>query len=219
MELTIERTLRAAPVIPVLTIDNPDQAVPLAQTLVRAGLPVLEITLRTDAARSSIQRIIAEVPGAIVGAGTVISTTQANDVAKLGCAFAVSPGYSADLLRAVADIGLPFLPGVSTAAEAMQMAEHGYAMQKFFPAGPAGGVAFLRALKDPLPRIKFCPTGGVTAANALDYLALPNVVCVGGSWVAPEQLIAAGHWANIEALARSAAVLTPSGLTNPGARL
>lgn len=195
-----------APVIPVIVIDNAAWAVPLARALVAGGLPVLEVTLRTDAAFDAI-RAMADVPGAVVGAGTVRNARDAGRAQAAGARFAVSPGLTAAIADACAQAALPLLPGVATASEAMEAAEAGYDALKFFPAGPAGGPAYLRALAGPLPEIGFCPTGGVSAATAPDYLKLPNVLCVGGSWVAPDKMLQGGDWAGIEALARQAAGL------------
>jgi 2-dehydro-3-deoxyphosphogluconate aldolase / (4S)-4-hydroxy-2-oxoglutarate aldolase len=197
---------RMAPVIPVLVIRDPAHAAPLAQALVAGGLPVLEVTLRTPAALEVITEMT-RIPGAVVGAGTVLSPADVRAVIAAGAGFAVSPGATDRLLTACEDSGLPILPGAATATEAMALLERGYTTQKFFPAEVAGGAPALRALASPLPQISFCPTGGIGPANAADYLSLPNVACVGGSWVAPPAMIAAGDWAGIEALARAAASL------------
>ncbi|MGR3504975.1 MAG: bifunctional 4-hydroxy-2-oxoglutarate aldolase/2-dehydro-3-deoxy-phosphogluconate aldolase [Paracoccaceae bacterium] len=195
-----------APVIPVLVIRDPAHAAPLARALVAGGLPVLEVTLRTPAALE-VMAEMARVEGAVVGAGTVLSPADVGAVQGAGAVFAVSPGATDRLLSACEERALPLLPGAATATEAMRLLERGYTMQKFFPAEVAGGTAALRALASPLPQIGFCPTGGIGPANAADYLALPNVTCVGGSWVAPANLIAAGDWDGIKALARAAANL------------
>ncbi|HVY21323.1 MAG TPA: bifunctional 4-hydroxy-2-oxoglutarate aldolase/2-dehydro-3-deoxy-phosphogluconate aldolase [Bauldia sp.] len=199
--------LAAAPVVPVLTIEDRATAVPLASALVAGGLTALEITLRTAAALDSIRAIIAEVPGANVGAGTVVDAGQYATVAKLGVKFVVSPGATPALLAAAADSPVPYLPGVATAGEAMTLFDAGYRTLKFFPAEQAGGTAYLKALSAPLPAIRFCPTGGITVSNALAYLALPNVICVGGSWVAPAPKLTAGDWASVTKLAAEAAAL------------
>ncbi len=199
--------LAMAPVIPVLIVEDLRHAVPLARALVAGGLPVIEVTLRTAAALDAVAAMAAEVPGAEIGVGTVLTGAQLDAAAKAGARFAVSPGSSPALLDAAAGHALPLLPGASTASEAMALLERGYRSQKFFPAEPAGGRAFLAALASPLPAIRFCPTGGIGAATAADWLALANVACVGGSWVAPRDLVAAGNWAAIEALARAAAAL------------
>ena len=204
----IEAILNLAPVVPVLVIDDVKTAVPLARALVAGGLKVLEVTFRTEAALDSIRAIAAEVEGAIVGAGTVLTSKQVKDAEDAGCLFMVSPGASLDLLTAVRDTAVPLLPGAATASEAMTLLEQGYAFQKFFPAEPAGGANYLKALASPLSGIRFCPTGGVSRDNAGGYLSLPNVVCVGGSWVAPADKVAAGDWGAIETLARDAAGLT-----------
>ncbi|NMD09113.1 MAG: bifunctional 4-hydroxy-2-oxoglutarate aldolase/2-dehydro-3-deoxy-phosphogluconate aldolase [Phyllobacteriaceae bacterium] len=202
-----EHILRAAPVVPVMVIEELEKAVPLARALVKGGLPVLEITLRTPTAVEAIRAILAEVEGAIVGAGTVLNPTQLNQVAKLGCAFAVSPGSTGQLLGAAEDVEMPLLPGGVTASEVMALLEWGYRFQKFFPAEPAGGTAALSSLASPIPQVKFCPTGGITPALAPSYLKLPNVITLGGSWMVPKALVAAGDWAGIEKLAREAAAL------------
>ena len=197
----------SVPVVPVVIVDDALSAVPLARALVAGGLSVVEITLRTDAALDAIAAIAAEVAGAIVGAGTVLSADQWQAAEKAGARYMVSPGASPDLLAAARDSAVPLMPGAATASEAMRLLEEGYTIQKFFPAEPAGGAAFLKALAAPLPAVSFCPTGGIGAANAGDYLALPNVVCVGGSWVTPAEAIAAGDWSRIEALALDASGL------------
>jgi len=203
----VEQALKAAPVVPVMVIDEVVQAVPLARALVNGGLPVLEITLRTASALDSIRAIIAEVEGAIVGAGTVMSPQQLHEVAKIGCAFAVSPGHTAKLLDAAEDVEMPLLPGGVTASEVMGLLERGYRFQKFFPAEPAGGTATLSSLASPIPQVKFCPTGGINYALAPSYLKLANVITLGGSWMAPKAAVSAGDWATIEKLAREAASL------------
>ena len=200
--------LHAAPVVPVLTIADLAVAVPLARALVAGGLTALEITLRTAAGLECIRAIAGEVEGANVGAGTVIDARQYEAAAKAGAKFVVSPGATPALLAAAKNSPVPFLPGVATAGEAMALQEAGYRMLKFFPAEPAGGVAYLRALAAPLPTIRFCPTGGIGAKNAPAYLALANVICVGGSWVAPPEALAAGDWARVTALSREAAHFT-----------
>ncbi len=203
----VEAMLKAAPVIPVMVIENVADAVPLARALVKGGLPVLEITLRTKAALECIRAIIAEVEGAIVGAGTVLDGKKLKETEHLGCAFAVSPGSTRALLDAAEDIIVPLLPGSATASECMALMERGYRFQKFFPAEPAGGTAYLASLGSPLPQVRFCPTGGITLQSAPSYLKLANVITIGGSWMAPKALVAAKDWAAIEALAREAAKL------------
>lgn len=199
--------LTTAPVIPVIVIDEVAAAVPMAKALVAGGLPVLEVTLRTEAALEAMRVMAAEVEGAIVGAGTVLTPDQLSAVEAAGAKFIVSPGASPNLLDAADDSPVPLLPGAVTASEAMTLLERGYRCQKFFPAEPAGGRHYLKSLSSPLPDISFCPTGGITAATAEAYLALPNVLCVGGSWVTPNDAVAAGDWGRIEALAREASAL------------
>lgn len=199
--------LRRAPVIPVLTVEGPDDAVPLAHALVAGGLPVLEVTLRTEGALRAIESMAREVPGAVLGAGTVLTASQAAEAKDAGATFLVSPGSTPSLSRAAADVGVPFLPGVATASEAMLMAEHGHRILKFFPAEPAGGTAYLKSLAAPLPDLLFCPTGGIDAAKARLYLALKNVVCVGGSWVTPADAVKARDFETVTRLAREAAQL------------
>ena len=203
----LDAILRAAPVVPVLVVDDWQTAVPLARALVAGGLTAIEITLRTASALEAVRSVAAEVEGARVGAGTVLTRHQFADAVQAGARFIVSPGANPALLEAADEFETPFLPGSSTASEAMTLFEYGYAIQKFFPAEPAGGVAYLKALGSPLPGIRFCPTGGIDAANAPSYLALANVVCVGGSWVAPREAVAGADWGRIETLAREAAGL------------
>ncbi len=204
-----ERLVRI-PVIPVLTIDDATIGVALGRALVAGGLPILEVTLRTPAAMQAMAAMSRDIPDAIVGAGTVLTPEQGADAIRNGARFLVSPGTTPALLAAARHWSSPLLPGAATASEAMTLAEQGFAMMKFFPAEPAGGVAYLKALSQPLPHIRFCPTGGVTAANAASYLACPNVVCVGGSWIAPGDAIKAHDWSRITALARAAAALKVS---------
>lgn len=201
---TLEPILATVPVVPVLTIEDAADAVPLARALVAGGLYVLEVTLRSGAALTAIERIAGEVEGAIVGVGTVLSKGQLMGAERAGAKFAVSPGVSPHLLYAAEDSGIPFLPGAATASEAMTLMDHGYPVQKFFPAVQAGGIPYLNALAAPLPAIRFCPTGGIDQANAASYLALSNVLCVGGSWVAPRDAVAARAWDRVETLARAA---------------
>jgi 2-dehydro-3-deoxyphosphogluconate aldolase/(4S)-4-hydroxy-2-oxoglutarate aldolase len=205
--MTLAETLKKAPVVPVMVIEDVADAVPLARALVKGGLPVLEITFRTAAAQDAIRAIIADVEGAIVGAGTVLDEKQMEACERLNCAFAVSPGSSPRLLQAAKNSRVPLLPGGVTATECMCLLEQGYTVQKFFPAEPAGGAAYLAALASPLPQISFCPTGGIGPANARDYLKLANVITVGGSWMAPKKLIGAKDWRGIETLAREAMAL------------
>lgn len=204
---TIARDIcSAAPIVPVLVVDAAADAKPLAEALVAGGLPALEVTLRTPAALDVI-RAMAEVPGGMVGAGTLLTPEDVKAAKAAGATFGVSPGATDTLLAACEAEGLPLLPGAASASEAMALLERGYDMLKFFPAEAAGGAKFLGSLASPLPQISFCPTGGVSPANAGDYLSLPNVVCAGGSWVAPAKLIKAGAWDQIEALAKAASEL------------
>ncbi len=195
-----------APVVPVLVIDDAGIAEPLARALVAGGLPVLEVTLRTTAALDAI-RSMARVAGGHVGAGTLITPDDARAAKDAGATFGVSPGATDALLTACEDIGLPLLPGAATATEAMVLLDRGYDMQKFFPAEASGGAAALQAIGAPLPQITFCPTGGVRYETANTYLSLPNVACVGGSWVAPKDLVQAGRWDDIAELAAQATSL------------
>ena len=195
------------PVIPVLKIARVEDAVPLARALAKGGLPAIEITLRTAAALDAIRAVAAEVPEAVVGAGTILNARQFGEAAGAGARFIVSPGFTPQLGAAAAGSDVPLLPGAITPGEIMAAAEAGYSFLKFFPAEQAGGAAFLKALASPLAGIRFCPTGGIGAANAKDYLSLENVACIGGSWIAPDALIAQGRWDDIAALAREAAEL------------
>lgn len=195
---------RLAPVVPVLVIEDLAQAVPLAKALVAGGLPVLEITLRTPVALQAIRDIAQACPDAVVGAGTLKSPADVEATLEAGAAFGVSPGSPGPLLEAVAAADMPFLPGVATPTEALAGMERGYRLLKLFPAEAVGGRPLLKSLSSPLADLSFCPTGGIGPGNAPDYLALPNVLCVGGSWVAPADKLAAGDWAGIEALARDA---------------
>jgi 2-dehydro-3-deoxyphosphogluconate aldolase/(4S)-4-hydroxy-2-oxoglutarate aldolase len=199
--------LALAPVIPVITIEDVARAAPLARALVAGGLPVIEITLRTEAAVEAARAIIAEVPEAVVGVGTVLTPGDLEQAARIGAAFAISPGMSHDLLDAAASGDLPFVPGIQTASDLMACVTRGYDLVKFFPAVPAGGLAALNALGGPFPSVRYCPTGGIGEANAAQWLAHPKVVAVGGSWVAPASDIKAGAWSAIEQRARAAAAL------------
>ena len=202
----IAKICAAAPVIPVLTIDRVEDAQPLARALIAGGLPALEITLRTDAALEAIAAI-AEVEGAMVGVGTLLTPAQVQDAKAAGAIFGVSPGATPSLIAAALEFDLALLPGAATATEAMRLLEQGFTFQKFFPAEAAGGALALGSLAGPLPQITFCPTGGVTPENAKTYLALPNTLCVGGSWIAPKALVATGAWDEITQIARRAASL------------
>ncbi|MFK0115724.1 bifunctional 4-hydroxy-2-oxoglutarate aldolase/2-dehydro-3-deoxy-phosphogluconate aldolase [Streptomyces sp. NPDC090994] len=199
--------LDLAPVVPVVVVDDAADAVPLARALVAGGLPAIEVTLRTPAAVGAIEAIAAEVPDAVVGAGTVLTPAQVNEVVAAGARFLVSPGWTEALLEAMRASGVPFLPGVSTTSEVVALLERGVREMKFFPAEAAGGTAYLKALSAPLPQARFCPTGGITPASAPEYLALPNVGCVGGSWMLPKDAVAGRDWGRVEALAREAAGL------------
>ncbi|MFD3414875.1 bifunctional 4-hydroxy-2-oxoglutarate aldolase/2-dehydro-3-deoxy-phosphogluconate aldolase [Streptomyces cyaneofuscatus] len=199
--------LDLAPVVPVVVLRDAADAVPLARALVAGGLPAIEVTLRTAAALESIRAIAAEVPGAVVGAGTVISPQHVRDTVEAGARFLVSPGWTDALLEAMQESGVPFLPGVSTTSEVVALLELGVSDVKFFPAEAAGGTAYLKALSAPLPQARFCPTGGISLASAPSYLALPNVACVGGSWMVPGDAIAAKDWDRVARLAAEAAAL------------
>ncbi|MFD7467685.1 bifunctional 4-hydroxy-2-oxoglutarate aldolase/2-dehydro-3-deoxy-phosphogluconate aldolase [Streptomyces tendae] len=203
--------LDLAPVVPVVVVDDLADAVPLARALVAGGLPAIEVTLRTPVALDAIRAIAGEVPGAVVGAGTVITPEQVADVVAAGARFLVSPGWTDVLLEAMRASGVPFLPGVSTTSEVVALLERGVREMKFFPAEAAGGTAYLKALAAPLPQARFCPTGGISPASAPEYLALPNVGCVGGSWMLPKDAVAGQDWGRVEALAREAAGLSAGG--------
>jgi 2-dehydro-3-deoxyphosphogluconate aldolase/(4S)-4-hydroxy-2-oxoglutarate aldolase len=196
--------LKRARIVPVLTITELAQAVPLARALCAGGLTVLEVTLRTEIARDAARAMIAEVPEAVVGLGTLLSPRDVDDAVKIGARFAVSPGTTPDLLHAAARSGLPFLPGVTTVSEAMRAREAGFTVLKFFPAEAAGGAPALKSMAAPLPDLTFCPTGGIDPGNLDDYLALTNVVAVGGSWLAPAADLASAAWQRIADRARDA---------------
>jgi 2-dehydro-3-deoxyphosphogluconate aldolase/(4S)-4-hydroxy-2-oxoglutarate aldolase len=199
--------LELAPVIPVIILDDVSQARPLAEALVAGGLPVLEVTLRTPNALRVIEEM-AKVAGAVVGSGTVRGAQHMQQSVDAGCKFMVSPGISPFILDAADKVSIPLLPGIATPSEAMTAAERGYGLLKFFPAEANGGAPVLKAFASPLSDITFCPTGGIDIVKARTYLALPNVICVGGSWIMPADAIASGDWRRIEALAREAAALT-----------
>ncbi|MFJ4790700.1 bifunctional 4-hydroxy-2-oxoglutarate aldolase/2-dehydro-3-deoxy-phosphogluconate aldolase [Streptomyces sp. NPDC088794] len=203
--------LDLAPVVPVVVLDDVADAVPLARALVAGGLPAIEVTLRTPVALDAIRAIAAAVPDAVVGAGTVITPAQVTESVAAGARFLVSPGWTDVLLEAMRASGVPYLPGVSTTSEVVALLERGVREMKFFPAQAAGGTAYLKSLAGPLPQARFCPTGGIGAANAPEYLELPNVGCVGGTWMIPADAVAAGDWGRIEGLAREAAGLRRSG--------
>jgi 2-dehydro-3-deoxyphosphogluconate aldolase / (4S)-4-hydroxy-2-oxoglutarate aldolase len=196
-----------APIVPVLVIEDATRAEALARALVTGGLPALEVTLRTPAALEAI-RIMAGVEGGMVGAGTLLSPADVKAAKKAGARFGVSPGATDSLLKACEDEGLPLLPGAATATEVMGLLEKGYTVQKFFPAETSGGAAAIKALGGPIPQVRFCPTGGISMKNVGDYLKLKNILCCGGSWVAPADAVASGDWQRIEALAREAAALS-----------
>jgi 2-dehydro-3-deoxyphosphogluconate aldolase/(4S)-4-hydroxy-2-oxoglutarate aldolase len=201
----LEPLLRLSPVVAVLVIEDARNAAPLARALLAGGVKLIEITLRTPAALEAMERIGGEVEGAVVGAGTLLSPRQFDEVARRGCRFAVSPGATPALIEAASQSPLPWLPGAATLSEMMHLLEHGLSLQKFFPAEAAGGTAYLKSIASVLPDLSFCPTGGIDQRNAADYLALANVLCVGGSWVAPPALVKAERWGEIETLAASAA--------------
>jgi 2-dehydro-3-deoxyphosphogluconate aldolase/(4S)-4-hydroxy-2-oxoglutarate aldolase len=198
--------LRRAPVVPVLIVERTEDALPLGRALVAGGLPALEVTLRTPTALDTI-RAMAGIEGGVVGAGTILEPDQARAAVAAGAKFLVSPGTTPAILDVAIELGVPILPGVATVSEAMMARERGFRILKFFPAGPAGGPTYLKALSSPLPDVQFCPTGGVSLDNARDYLALPNVICVGGSWVAPADAVKSGDFSRVEALARQASTL------------
>ena len=195
-----------APVVPVLVIDDVTHAKPLAQALVAGGLPALEVTLRTACALDAI-RAMAEVPGGVVGAGTLLTPADVKAAKAAGAQFGVSPGATQALLDACAEHDLPLLAGAATASEIMALLERGYTAMKFFPAEQSGGAAFLKSIGAPIPQVGFCPTGGIGLKNARDYLSLPNILCVGGSWVAPKDAMVRGDWAMITSLAAEARAL------------
>jgi len=200
-------TLKLQPVVPVLIVDDAKTAVPLARALVAGGLKAIEITLRTEAALEAVRLVAEEVEGAVVGAGTILNAAHYAAAVEAGSQFIVSPGTTQELLDVARQSDIPLLPGAATASEVMALREEGYKVLKFFPAEQAGGAAYLKALSSPLAGTLFCPTGGISLKNAMDYLSLPNVVCVGGSWVAPKELVSAGDWAGITKLASEASAL------------
>jgi 2-dehydro-3-deoxyphosphogluconate aldolase / (4S)-4-hydroxy-2-oxoglutarate aldolase len=204
----IKDIMHSSPVIPVMVINKLEHAVPLAHALVEGGLNVLEITLRTPVALDAIKKIKAEVPGAIVGAGTVINLETLHQAIDAGSEFLVSPGVTDSLIDAALASGIPILPGIISPSEVMRLMEKGITEMKFFPAEAAGGIPMLKSIGGPLPQVTFCPTGGVNPKNAPDYLALKNVACVGGSWMAPADLVDAEDWAEITRRAKEAAQLS-----------
>jgi 2-dehydro-3-deoxyphosphogluconate aldolase / (4S)-4-hydroxy-2-oxoglutarate aldolase len=203
-KLTALQVMQDAPVIPVIVLSDVSQAVPLARALVAGGIRMLEVTLRTPQALACIEAIARELPEAVIGAGTVRSAADVQACAMAGARFAVSPGYTHQVGQACRDAGLPLLPGVATGSEVMAAQEDGLTELKFFPAMQAGGPAMLKAWNGPFGDVRFCPTGGVTADNAAEFLALPNVVCVGGSWLTPADTLARGNWSHVTALAYQA---------------
>ncbi|MFJ6660997.1 bifunctional 4-hydroxy-2-oxoglutarate aldolase/2-dehydro-3-deoxy-phosphogluconate aldolase [Streptomyces sp. NPDC091377] len=205
--------LDLAPVVPVVVVDDPADAVPMARALVAGGLPAIEVTLRTPGALDAIRAIAAEVPEAVVGAGTVIGPAQVEAAVAAGARFLVSPGWTDLLLESMRGSGVPFLPGVSTTSEVVALLERGITEMKFFPAEAAGGTAYLKSLYGPLPQARFCPTGGIGPGSAPTYLALPNVACVGGSWMLPGDAVGARDWARVTGLAAEAAGLS-AGVTS-----
>ena len=201
------KLLSGAKVVPVVVIDEVEKAVPLAKCLLEAGLEVIEVTLRTAAGVEAIERISDQVPGMIVGAGSVRTVDQLETVQKAGAKFGVSPGATGRLLNAAKRRGMPFVPGAATPSEIMRLLQRGYTLQKFFPAEVAGGVAFLKAVASPIPEVRFMPTGGINADSARDYLALKNVAAIGGSWITPKDMLAAGDFDAIGRLAADAAAI------------
>lgn len=200
--------LNTSPVIPVVTIDDPQDAVPLARALADGGVGIIELTLRTGSALTSVKLIAEEVPEILVGAGTILTPAQADAAVAAGARFLVSPGVTPALLTSMLSLDVPVLPGVATVGEVMAVLDAGLDAMKFFPAGPAGGPKYLAAIGAPIPQVRFCPTGGISLATAPDYLALPNVACVGGSWLTPADAVQAKDWDTITGLARGAAALS-----------
>ncbi|MFC4502203.1 MULTISPECIES: bifunctional 4-hydroxy-2-oxoglutarate aldolase/2-dehydro-3-deoxy-phosphogluconate aldolase [Streptomyces] len=213
LTLSAAAVMNLAPVVPVVVLDDVSAAVPLARALVAGGLPAIEVTLRTPVALEAIREISGAVPEAVVGAGTVITPEQVTACTTAGARFLVSPGWTDVLLTAMRESGVPFLPGVSTVSEVVALLERGVREMKFFPAEAAGGTPYLKAIAGPLPQARFCPTGGVGPDNAAEYLALPNVGCVGGTWMVPAEAVAARDWGRIEGLARAASYLRDAGGT------
>jgi 2-dehydro-3-deoxyphosphogluconate aldolase/(4S)-4-hydroxy-2-oxoglutarate aldolase len=203
----LRQLLESVPVIPVITLDSVEDAVPLAEALVAGGLKILEVTLRTEAAIDGIREIIRQVPEAVVGTGTVCTPEQIVLSEQAGCQFMISPGTTPRLLEAARNSTVPLLPGISTVSEMMQCMEYGYRDFKFFPAEAAGGAKKIKSISGPFPDIKFCPTGGIGLNNVMEYLSLSNILCVGGSWLAPNKLIAEKRWDEIQQLAKEASLL------------
>ncbi|WP_027328969.1 bifunctional 4-hydroxy-2-oxoglutarate aldolase/2-dehydro-3-deoxy-phosphogluconate aldolase [Marinimicrobium agarilyticum] len=208
MALSIDKIVQVAPVIPVMVVERLEDAVPLAQALYNGGLKVLEITLRTPVALDAIRAMVDALPDdAVIGAGTIVTPDDLKKAVEAGSTFLVSPGTTAELIEAAKASDVPLLPGIATPSEAMNLLAHGFTHMKFFPAESAGGVSMVKSIGGPLPQITFCPTGGINLAKAPEYLSLPNVACVGGTWMAPKNLIAEKRWDEIEKLAREAAQL------------
>lgn len=208
--ISADQVVSRVPVIPVITINRREDALPLAQALVNGGLTVLEVTLRTPAALEAIKELSEAFPQAMVGAGTVLNAEQVYQAKVAGAQFLVSPGSTPTVLKTAGEVSLPILPGACTPTELMQLLERGYMVAKFFPAEAAGGVAMLKSLAAPIPQIRFCPTGGITPDNAAAYLSLPNVACIGGSWMVSAKLVDAQQWSEVERLSRLAAALPRS---------
>lgn len=208
MALSIDKIVQVAPVIPVMVVERLEDAVPLAQALYNGGLKVLEITLRTPVALDAIRAMVDALPeDAVIGAGTIVTPDDLKNAVDAGSTFLVSPGTTPELIEAAKASDVPLLPGIATPTEAMNLLAHGFTHLKFFPAEAAGGVSMVKSIGGPLPQITFCPTGGINLAKAPEYLSLPNVACVGGTWMAPKELIAEKRWDEIEKLAREAAQL------------
>ena len=203
-KLSPAEVFAAGPVVPVLVINDVEKAVPLAKALMAGGIKVLEVTLRTPVALDVIKRIAEEVPDALIGAGTVTNAQQLKEVIDAGAKFAISPGMTADLLKAGQECPIPLIPGISSTSDLMKGKDAGYTHMKFFPAEASGGVKAIKSISGPFPGVTFCPTGGISLTNYKDYLALKNVACVGGSWVAPDDAIESGDWDQITALAKEA---------------
>ncbi|MGH6874163.1 MAG: bifunctional 4-hydroxy-2-oxoglutarate aldolase/2-dehydro-3-deoxy-phosphogluconate aldolase [Aestuariivirgaceae bacterium] len=204
----LEQLLKLSRIVAVLVIDDAATAVPLARALVKGGIRLIEITLRTPAALDAIRRIAGEVEGAVIGAGTILTPEQFAEVDRIGCRFIVSPGATPRLIEAAAAAQTPWLPAAATVSEMLLLLEHGYRLQKFFPAEPAGGATYLKSLASPLSPVRFCPTGGIDERNFARYLELPNVLCVGGSWIAPPGHVRAGDWDAVAAHAAKALGVT-----------
>ncbi len=208
MALSIDKIVQVAPVVPVMVVERLEDAVPLAQALYNGGLKVLEITLRTPVALDAIRAMVDALPDdAVIGAGTIVTPDDLKKAVEAGSTFLVSPGTTPELIEAAKASDVPLLPGIATPSEAMNLLAHGFTHMKFFPAEAAGGVSMVKSIGGPLPQITFCPTGGINLAKAPEYLSLPNVACVGGTWMAPKNLIAEKRWDEIEKLAREAAQL------------